>query len=83
MMITAEPSSPFGPPLATDWAAVSVNAASATSVTAATVVAFAAVAVVVTKDNDHPCNGHDDMIVNDGLTFSCSLLVVRPVEFGD
>ncbi len=83
MTIAAEPSSPSGPPSAADWAAVSVAAASATSVTAAAVVASAAVAVAAAKDDDHPRDGHDDMIVDDGLTSSRSPLVVRPVEFGD
>ncbi len=83
MAIAAEPSSPSGPPSAADWAAVSFAAASATSVTAATVIASAAVAVAVAKDNNHPRDGHDDVIVDDGLTLSRSPLVVRPVEFGD
>ncbi len=83
MAIAAEPSLPSGPPSAADWAAVSVAAALATSVTAATVVASAAVAIAVIKDDNHPCNGHDNVIVDDGLTLSCSPLVVRPVDFGD
>jgi hypothetical protein len=88
MAIAAEPSSPSGPPSAADWAAVSVAAASETSVTASAVVASAAVAVAVANDDDHPrdghdvddClhdDGHDDVIVDDGLTSSCSPSVVR------
>jgi hypothetical protein len=87
MAITAEPSLPSGPPSAAAWAAVS-------SVTASAVVASAAVAVAVANDDDHPhdghnvddClrdDGHDDVIVDDGLTSSCSPSVVRPVDRGD
>jgi hypothetical protein len=78
MAIAAELSSPSGPPSAADWAAVSIAAALATSVTAATIVASAAVALAVAKDKNHTCNGHDGVIINDGLTSSCSPLVVRP-----
>ncbi len=94
MAIAAEPLSPSGPPSAADWAAVSVAAASETSVTASAVVASAAIAIAVAKDNDHPhdghdvddClhdDGHDDVIINDSLTLSCSPSVVRPVDHGD
>ncbi len=90
MAIAAEPSSPSGLPSATDWAAVSIAAASETSVTASVVVASAAVA----DNDDHPRDGHDvndflhddghnDVIVNDGLTLSRSPLVVRPVDRGN
>ncbi len=83
MAIAAEPSSPCGPPSAADWAAVSVAAASETSITASAVVASAAIAVAVANDDDHPrdghgvndClndDGHDDVIVDDGLTSSRS-----------
>jgi hypothetical protein len=91
--IAAEPSSPSGPPSAADWAAVSVAAASETSVTASAVVASAAVAVAVANDDDHPRDGHDvddclhdgheDVIVDDGLTSSRSPSAVRPVDRGD
>jgi hypothetical protein len=99
MAIAAEPSSPSGPPLAADWAAVSVAAALETSNTASTVVASAVVAsaaaaVAVANDDDHPrdghnvnnClhyDGHNDMIVNNGITSSCSLSVVLPVDRGN
>ena len=73
---TPEPLSPSGPPLVTDWAAVSVTAASETSVTATAVVASAAVAVAITNEDDHLRDGHgmddrlhdgyDDMIVVNG-----------------
>jgi hypothetical protein len=94
MAITAEPSLPSGPPSAADWAAVSVAAAMETSVTASAVIASAPIAIAVTNDDNHPRDGHDvnnclhddghnDMIVDDGLTLSCSLSVVRPVDRGD
>jgi hypothetical protein len=74
--------------------AISAAAALETSITASIIVASAAVAVAVTNDNDHPRNGHDvndclhddghnDMIVDTGLTLSCSPLVVRPVDRGN
>jgi hypothetical protein len=78
MAITAKPSSPSGPPSAADWAAVSAAAVLETRVDAATIIASAAVAlaVAVTIDDDHPCDGHDvdnrlhdgykDVIVDDG-----------------
>jgi hypothetical protein len=84
---------------ATDWVAVSIPAALETSVTASTVVAFTAVpvavaiAVSIANDDDHPCDGHDvddclpdghdNVIVDNGLTLSCSLSVVYPVESGN
>ncbi len=94
MAIAVEPSSPSGPPPAADWAAVSIAAASETSVTASAIIASATVAVAVANDDDHPRNGHDiddclhddghnDVIVDDGLTLSRSLLVIRPVDCGD
>jgi hypothetical protein len=94
MVIAAELSSPSCPPSAADWAAVSIAAASETSVTASAIVAFATVAVVVTKEDDHPRDGqdvnnclhddeHDNVIVNDGLTLSRSPSVVRPVDRSD
>ncbi len=93
MAITAEPLSPSGPPSAADWAAVSVAAALETSVTASAVIASAAVTIAVANNDGHPrdghdvddClhDGHDDVIVNDGLTLPCSPLVVRPVDRGD
>jgi hypothetical protein len=94
MAIAAEPSSPSGLLLAADWAAVSLTAASETSITASAVVASPAVAVAVTNDDDHPRNGHnvddcllddghDDVIDNNGLTSSCSPLVVRPGDRGN
>ena len=65
MAITAKPLSPSGPPLAADWAAVSIAAASETRVDTAAVVASAAVSV--TKENDHPCDGHNvDDCLHDG-----------------
>ncbi len=73
MAIAAKPSSPSGPPSAADWAAVSIAAASETSVDAATVVASAAVAVALTNDDDHPCDGHD---VNDRLHDGCEDVIV-------
>ncbi len=89
MAIAAEPSSPSIPPSAADWAAISVAAASETSVTA-----FATVAITVANKDDHPrdgrdindClhdDGHDDVIVDDGLTLSHSPLVVHPVDLGN
>ena len=45
MAIAAEPSSPTGPPLATDWVAVSVAAVLEMGVTTAAIVASAAVAI--------------------------------------
>ncbi len=79
MAITAKPLPPSSPPLAADWAAISVAAALETRVDAATVVASAAIAVAVTNNNDHPCDGHDvndclhdgykDVIVKDGPPF--------------
>ncbi len=94
MAIAAEPSSPSGPPLAADWAAISDAAALETSVTATAVIASAAVAVPVANNNNHPRDGHDvddclhddghvNVIVDDGLTLSCSPLVVCPVDRGD
>ncbi len=93
MAIAVEPSLPSGPPLAADWAAVSIAAALKTSGTTSTVIASAAVAVTVVNDDNHPCDGHDvndclhdghdDVIVNNGLTSSCSTLVVRPVDCGN
>jgi hypothetical protein len=93
MAIAAEPSSPSGPPLATDWVAVSIAAALETSVTASALVASATVTIAVTNEDNHPCNrhdvdnclhdGHDNMIVDNGLTLSCSPSVVRPVDRGD
>jgi hypothetical protein len=91
MAIAAEPSSPSGPPLAADWAAVSIAAALETSITTSAIVASAAVAVAVANNEDHPqdghdiddClhdDGHDDVIVDNGLTSSCSPSVVRPVD---
>jgi hypothetical protein len=60
MAIAAKLLSPSGPPSAAEWAAVSIAAASETRVNAAAVVASAtvAVAIPITNDNDHPCNGH-------------------------
>ncbi len=85
MAIAAEPLSPSGLPSAADWAAVSVAAASETSVIASAIVASAAVAIAiaVANDNDHPhdghdvnnClhdDGHDNVIVDNSLTLSCS-----------
>ncbi len=93
MAIAAELSSPSGPPSAADWAANSVATASETSVTASNVDASAAVAVAGANDDDHPrdghdvdnClhDGHDNVIVDDGLTSSCSPSVVRPVDRGN
>jgi hypothetical protein len=91
MAIAAELSLPSSPPLATDWAAVSVAAALETSNTTSTIVASAAVALTVANNADHPrdghdvddClhdDGHDDVIIDDGLTSSCSPSVVRPVD---
>ena len=51
MAIAADSSSPTGPPLAADWVAASVAAASETSVTSATVVASAPVATVAATDS--------------------------------
>jgi hypothetical protein len=59
MAIAAEPSSPSGLPSAVDWAAVSVAAALETSITTAAIVASAAVAIAITKHDDHPSNGHN------------------------
>jgi hypothetical protein len=92
--IATEPLLPSSPQLATDWVAFSIAAALETSVTAFAVIAAAAVAVAVANNDDHPHNGHDinnylhddghdDVIVDKGLTLSCSPLVVRPVEHGD
>jgi hypothetical protein len=94
MAIAAEPSLPSSLPSVADWAAVSVAAALETSITASTVVASAAIAVAVANDDNHPCDGHDvddclhddghdDVIVDDGLTLSCSPLVAHPVDRGD
>ena len=91
MTIAAEPLSPFCPPSSADWAAISVAAALETSVTASAIVASAVVAITVANDDDHPqdghdiddClhdDGHDDVIVDNGLTSSCSPSVVRPVD---
>ena len=93
-MLSPSASLQSGPPSAADWAAFSVAAASETSVTASAVVAFAAIAVAVANDDDHPRNGHDvgnclhddghdDAIVDNSLTSSHSPLVVRPVDRGD
>jgi hypothetical protein len=57
MAIAAEPLLPSGPPLAADWAAVSIAAALETKVTAATVVAAAAIAISVTNNDNHLCDG--------------------------
>ena len=51
MAIAADSSSPTGPPLAADWVAASVAAASETSVTSATVVASAPIATVAATDS--------------------------------
>ncbi len=93
MAIAAELSLPSGPPSATDWAAVSIAAALETSVTASAIVASAAVTIAVANDNDHPPNGHNvdnflhdghnNVIVDNSLTLSCTPLVVRPVDRGD
>ncbi len=94
MVIAAEPSLPSGPPSAADWAAISIAAASETSITTSTIVASTAVAIAVTNAANHlrdghdvnDClhdDGHDDVIVNNGLTLSCSPLVVRPVDCGN
>ncbi len=70
MAIAAGPSSPSGPPSATDWAAVSIAAASETRVTAATVVASTAIAVAVTNDDvaaaaaDNEDNDNDDVWIH-------------------
>jgi hypothetical protein len=85
---------PFGPPPAADWAAVSVAAALETSITTSAVIASTAITVAVTNDDHHPrdgqdvdnClhdDGHDNVIVNNGLTLSCSPSVVRPVDHGN
>jgi hypothetical protein len=89
--IAAEPSLPSGPSLATDWAAIGVAAALETSITASAVVASATVPVTTANDDDHPhighsvddClhdDGHNDVIVDDGLTSSCSLSVLHTVD---
>jgi hypothetical protein len=94
MAIAAELSLPSGPLSAADWAAVSVAAASETSVTASAIVASATVlAVAVANNNNHPRNGHDvdsclhdghnDVIVDNSLTLSCSTPVVCPVDRGN
>jgi hypothetical protein len=94
MAIATEPSSPSGPPSAADWAAVSIPAVSEKSVTASAVVASTTVAVAVANNNDHPhdghdidnClhdDGHDSVIVDNGLTLSCSPLVLCPVDHGN
>jgi hypothetical protein len=95
MAITTEPSLPSGLPSAADRAVVSGAAASETSVTTSAVVASAAAAavIVVANDNNHPhdghnvddClhDGHNDMIVDDGLTLYRSPLAVLPVDYGD
>jgi hypothetical protein len=94
MAIAADPLLPSGPPSAADWAAISIAAALKTSVTASTVIASAAIAVAVANNNNHPHNGHDidnclhddghdDMIVDNGLTSSHSPPVVCPVDRGD
>jgi hypothetical protein len=65
--IAAKPSSPSSLPLAADWAAVSIVAASETRVNTTAVVVSAAVAVAVTNEDDHPCDGHDvDDRLHDG-----------------
>jgi hypothetical protein len=67
---------------------------SETSITASVVIASTTVAIAVANNDDHPCNGHDinnclhddghnNLIVKDGLTLSCSPLVVRPVDRSD
>jgi hypothetical protein len=67
MAIATKPSSPSGLPLAADWVAVSVTAALETRVDAVTVIASATVAVAITNDDDHPCDGHDiDNRLHDG-----------------
>jgi hypothetical protein len=76
MEITAKPSLPSGPPSAADWVAISIATALETRVNAATIIASAAVAVAVTNNDDHLCNGHDvnnplhdgyeDVIINNG-----------------
>ena len=87
MVIAAEPS------LAADWAAVSIAAALETSITATTVVASNAIPIAVAINDDHPLNRHgvndclhdgpNKVIVNDGLTLSCSMAVVCPVDSSD
>ncbi len=64
MAIAAEPSSPSGPPLVADRAAVGGAAASETSVTVSAVVASAVIALAIVDDDNHPRNGHnaDDSI---------------------
>ncbi len=83
MAIAAEQSSPSGPPLAADWAALSIAAASETRVPATAIVASAtiAVAIAITNDDDHRCDGHDvddrlhdgyeDVIADDGPPRCC------------
>jgi hypothetical protein len=94
MAIAAEPLSPSGPPSAADLAAISISAALETSVTASAVVASAAIAIAVANGDNHPRNrhdvdnclhddGHNNMIINNSLTLSCSLLDIRPVDRGD
>ncbi len=93
MAIAAEPSLPSGPLSAVDWAAISVTAVLETSVTASAVVASSAIAFTIANDNDHTHNGHevddclhdghDNVLVNYGLTLSCSLLVIRLIDHGN
>ena len=94
MAIAAEPSLPSGPPLAADWVAISVAEALETRVNASAVVASAAVAIAVANAANHPRNGHNvdnclhddghnNVIVDDGLTSYCSPSVVRPVDHGN
>ncbi len=94
MVIAAEPLSPSGPPLAADWAAISIAAALETSATASAVVASTTVAIAVANAANHPRDGHDvynflhddghdDVVVNNGLTLSCSPSDVHPVDHGN
>jgi hypothetical protein len=93
MVIAAEPLPPSVPPSAADWAAAGVAAAPETSVTASAIIASTAIAITVANNDDHPRNGHnvddclhdghDNVIVDDGLTSSCSLLVICPVDHGN
>jgi hypothetical protein len=93
MVIATEPSSPSSPLLAADWVAISVAAALETSVTASAIVAAAAITVAVANKDNHPRDGHNinnclhdghtKVIVDNGLTLSCSLSVVHPVDHGD
>jgi hypothetical protein len=91
MTIAAEPSLPSGPLSAAGWSAISVAAALETSITASAIVASATIAIAVANNDNHPRKGHDvndcphddghnDMIIDDGLTLSHSPLVIRPVD---